>query len=103
MSRSHRFLAATTALLFAAAISGCSSSEPPKPNVYVYPAQGQTPQQQNPTSPFGSPFSPFGTAPGAPPADATSPGWEWRGTAGFRVSFFSPPLPPHSSARAVTR
>jgi hypothetical protein len=46
MSRSHRFLAATTAVLFAAAISGCSSSEPPKPNVYVYPAQGQTPQQQ---------------------------------------------------------
>jgi hypothetical protein len=44
-----------------------------------------------------------GAAPGAPPADATSPGWEWRGTAGFRVSFFSPPLPPHSSARAVTR
>jgi len=31
-------------------------------------APGQTPQQQNPTSPFGSPFSPFGTAPGAPPA-----------------------------------
>src|SRR4029450_9495004 len=46
MSRLHRCLAATTALLFAAAISGCSSSEPPKPNVYVYPAQGQTPQQQ---------------------------------------------------------
>ena len=46
MSTSHRFFAAITALLFAAAISGCSSSEPPKPNVYVYPAQGQTPQQQ---------------------------------------------------------
>jgi hypothetical protein len=42
------------------------------------------------------------TASGAPPATATSPGWEWRGTVGFRSSFFSPPLPPPSSAPAVT-
>jgi hypothetical protein len=41
-------------------------------------------------------------APGAPPTTATSPGWEWRGTVGFRVSFFSPPLPPPPAAPAVT-
>jgi hypothetical protein len=42
-------------------------------------------------------------APGAPPASGTSQGeWEWRGTAGFRVSFFSPPLPPPSHAPAAT-
>src|SRR6266568_2756805 len=46
MSRLQPILAGMTALVFAAAISGCASSEPPKPNVYVYPAQGQTPQQQ---------------------------------------------------------
>ena len=46
MTRSHRFVAGTMALVFAAAISGCASSDPPKPSVYVYPAQGQTPAQQ---------------------------------------------------------
>jgi hypothetical protein len=46
MTGSHRFVAGTVALVFAAAISGCASSEPPKPSVYVYPAQGQTPEQQ---------------------------------------------------------
>jgi hypothetical protein len=36
-----------TALAFAAVITGCaSSSGPPAAGVYVYPAQGQTPQQQ---------------------------------------------------------
>ena len=38
----------------------------------------------------------------AGPADGTARGWEWRGTAGFRVSFFSPPLPPPSTAPAGT-
>ncbi|MBI1728511.1 MAG: hypothetical protein HYR50_14720 [Candidatus Rokubacteria bacterium] len=35
-----------TAIVFAAALSGCASSEPPKANVYAYPSQGQTPQKQ---------------------------------------------------------
>jgi hypothetical protein len=46
MSRPHRITAAMTALVFAAVITGCASSEPPKSGVYVYPAQGQTAQQQ---------------------------------------------------------
>ena len=46
MTRSHPIAAGMTALVFAAAITGCASSEPPKPSVYVYPAKGQTPQQQ---------------------------------------------------------
>lgn len=46
MIRSHRIVAAMTGIVFAAAMSGCASSEPPKPSVYVYPAQGQTPEQQ---------------------------------------------------------
>ena len=46
MIETHRILSAMTVLAFAAMISGCASSEPPKPGVYVYPAQGQTPQQQ---------------------------------------------------------
>jgi hypothetical protein len=29
-----------------------------------------------------------------PGAHVTLPGWEWQGTAGFRISFFSPPVPP---------
>src|SRR5262249_60375375 len=38
---------AMTALVFAAVITGCaSSSEPPKAGVYVYPAQGQSAEQQ---------------------------------------------------------
>ena len=47
MSRPHRITAAMTALVFAAVITGCASSEPPKSGVYVYPAQGQTAQQQS--------------------------------------------------------
>jgi hypothetical protein len=46
MSRLHRVTAAITALVFAAVITGCASSEPPKSGVYVYPAQGQTVEQQ---------------------------------------------------------
>lgn len=46
MSRLHEVTAAMTALVFAAVITGCASSEPPKSGVYVYPAQGQTAQQQ---------------------------------------------------------
>jgi hypothetical protein len=29
-----------------------------------------------------------------PAAHLDPPGWEWQGTAGFRMSFFSPPVPP---------
>ena len=39
-------LAGVMAVALAAVVSGCASSEPPKPNVYAYPARGQTPQQQ---------------------------------------------------------
>lgn len=46
MIKSHRIVAAMTGIVFAASMSGCASSEPPKPSVYVYPAQGQTPEQQ---------------------------------------------------------
>ena len=47
MSRLHRVTTAMTALVFAAVITGCaSSSEPPKAGVYVYPAQGQSAEQQ---------------------------------------------------------
>jgi hypothetical protein len=28
----------------------------------------------------------------AAPAGAVAPGWEWKGTAGIRISFFSPPV-----------
>jgi hypothetical protein len=31
-----------------------------------------------------------------PAAGVTWPGWEWQGTAGFRMSFFSPPIAPHT-------
>jgi len=46
MIRMHPIVAAMTAIVLAAVISGCASSEPPKPSVYVYPSQGQTPEQQ---------------------------------------------------------
>jgi hypothetical protein len=46
MSRLHRIVSGVTALMFAAALSGCASSGTPAPAVYVYPAKGQTPQQQ---------------------------------------------------------
>jgi hypothetical protein len=32
-----------------------------------------------------------------PAADIMLPGWEWQGTAGFRMSFFSPPVPPRAA------
>lgn len=35
-----------------------------------------------------------------PATEATSSRWDWRGTAGFRISFFSPPLPRPSSTPA---
>src|SRR5262249_61016033 len=46
MSAPTRRPAPMTALGFAAVITACASSEPPKSGVYVYPAQGQTAQQQ---------------------------------------------------------
>ena len=46
MTRGHRIVAGMTAIVFAAAFTGCASSTPPAPSVYVYPAKGQTPQQQ---------------------------------------------------------
>jgi hypothetical protein len=30
-------------------------------------------------------------------ADIRLPEWEWQGTAGFRISFFSPPVPPRGA------
>ena len=33
-----------------------------------------------------------------PAANIKLPGWEWQGTAGFRISFFSPPIPPPVAA-----
>ena len=46
MSTAHRFVSAMTALMFAVSLAGCASSGSPAPSVYVYPAKGQTPQQQ---------------------------------------------------------
>ena len=46
MSRANRIVAGMTAIAFATVLSGCASSDPPKANVYAYPAKGQTPQQQ---------------------------------------------------------
>jgi len=46
MTTTHRIVSGMTAIVFAAALSGCASSEPPKANVYAYPSQGQTPQKQ---------------------------------------------------------
>jgi hypothetical protein len=46
MTTAHRIVSGITAFVFAGALTGCASSEPPKPSVYVYPAQGQTPQKQ---------------------------------------------------------
>jgi hypothetical protein len=45
MTTMHRIVSGMTAILFAAALSGCASA-PATPTVYAYPAQGQTPQQQ---------------------------------------------------------
>src|SRR3990172_1947423 len=45
MTTSHRIVSGMTAIVFAVALSGCASA-PATPNVYAYPAQGQTPQQQ---------------------------------------------------------
>ena len=47
MTTTHRIASGVTAFVFAAALSGCASSTtPPATNVYSYPSQGQTPQQQ---------------------------------------------------------
>jgi hypothetical protein len=46
MTTANRIVSGMTAVVFAAALSGCASSEPPKANLYAYPAKGQTPQQQ---------------------------------------------------------
>jgi len=47
MSRSTRIVSGVTALILAASVSGCAtSSSPPAPSVYTYPAQGQSSQQQ---------------------------------------------------------
>ncbi len=46
MITTHRIVSGMTAIVFAAALSGCASSEPPKANLYAYPSQGQTPQKQ---------------------------------------------------------
>jgi hypothetical protein len=46
MGRANRVVSGMTAIAFATALSGCASSEPPRANVYAYPAKGQTPQQQ---------------------------------------------------------
>jgi hypothetical protein len=35
-----------------------------------------------------------------PAAGITLPGWEWQGTAGFRVSFFSPPIAPPKASQS---
>jgi len=45
MIRKHRIVAGMTAIALTAALSGCASA-PATPTVYVYPAKGQTPQQQ---------------------------------------------------------
>ena len=45
MTTTHRIVAGMTVFVFAAALSGCASA-PATPNVFAYPAQGQTPQQQ---------------------------------------------------------
>lgn len=45
MTTAHRIVSGMTAIVVAAALSGCASA-PATPTVYVYPAKGQTPQQQ---------------------------------------------------------
>ena len=47
MTSGRRIVAGMTAIVFAAALTGCaSSSAPPAPSVYAFPVKGQTPQQQ---------------------------------------------------------
>ena len=46
MTCAHRIVSGLTVVVFIAALSGCASSSAPTSSVYVYPAQGQTPQQQ---------------------------------------------------------
>lgn len=46
MTTTNRVVSGMMAIVFAAALSGCASSEPPKAGVYMYPAKGQTSQQQ---------------------------------------------------------
>jgi hypothetical protein len=45
MTSAHRIVSGLTVFVFAAALSGCASA-PATPTVYVYPAAGQSPQQQ---------------------------------------------------------
>ena len=45
MTTVNRIVSGVTAIVFAAALSGCASA-PATPTVYAYPAQGQTPPQQ---------------------------------------------------------
>ncbi|MDO8479759.1 MAG: glycine zipper domain-containing protein [Candidatus Rokubacteria bacterium] len=45
MTTTHRIVSGMTAIVFAAALSGCASA-PATPTIYAYPAQGQTPQKQ---------------------------------------------------------
>ncbi|HEV2053846.1 MAG TPA: glycine zipper family protein [Methylomirabilota bacterium] len=46
MTTANRIVSGMTAIVVAAALSGCASSTPATPNVYAYPAKGQTTQQQ---------------------------------------------------------
>lgn len=45
MTTTNRIVSGMTAIVFAAALSGCASA-PATPTVYAYPAKGQTSQQQ---------------------------------------------------------
>ena len=45
MTTANRIVSGMTAIVFAAALSGCASA-PATPKVYAYPAKGQTAQQQ---------------------------------------------------------
>jgi hypothetical protein len=43
----HRVFAWIVIVAFGAAVSGCASGGNPQPNVYAYPAKGQTAEQQS--------------------------------------------------------
>jgi ABC-type uncharacterized transport system permease subunit len=47
MTRANRIVSGVTVVMFAAGLSGCAtSSAPPAPSVYAYPAKGQSSKQQ---------------------------------------------------------
>ena len=46
MTTANRIVSGMTAIVFAAALSGCASSTPDTPKLFAYPAKGQTSQQQ---------------------------------------------------------